>query len=70
STTPPCEIEFRGLTVRLEQGSVSLTDGVLKVLTGTAVVKGAQDQPLTFGPGSTFSLLAQPSGPVFKVLDQ
>ena len=67
TSTPPCEIEFRGLTVRLEQGSVTLTDGALKVLTGTAVVKGAQDQPLTFGPGSTFSLLTQPSGPVFEV---
>ena len=70
SSTPACEIEFRGLTVRLEQGSVSLTDGILRVLTGTAVVKGAQDQPLTFGQGSIFSLLMQPSGPVFKVLDQ
>ena len=70
SSTPACEIEFRGLTVRLEQGSVTLTDGTLRVLTGTAVVKGAQDRPLTFGPGSTFSLLTQPSGPVFQVRDR
>ncbi len=70
SSTPPCEIEFRGLTVRLEQGSITLTDGILRVVTGTAVVTGAQDQPLAFGPGSTFSLLTQPSGPVFKSLNQ
>jgi hypothetical protein len=70
SSTPPCEIEFRGLTVRLEQGSVSLTDGMLKVLTGNAVVKGAQDQPLALSAGSEFSLLNQPSGPIFKVIDQ
>jgi hypothetical protein len=63
-------MEFRGLTVRLEQGSVTVTDGVLKVVTGTAVVTGAQDQPLTFGPGSSFSLLRQPAGPVFKAVDR
>ncbi len=66
SSTPACEIEFRGLMVRMEQGNVTLTDGVLSVKAGTASLQGAQDKPLTFGPGSTFSLLTRSTGPVFK----
>ena len=65
-----CEITFRGLTVRTEQGSVTLTDGVLSVKAGTALLTGAQDQPLTFGPGSTVSLLHHAAGPVFKSVDR
>jgi len=70
SSSPACEIEFRGLTVRIEQGNVVLTDGVLSVKAGTALLQGAQDQPLTLGPGSTISLLAQPVGPVFRGVEQ
>ena len=62
----PFEIEFRGVTVRIEQGTASISDGVLTLSSGSAVVNGARDAPLAVSPGAVIPLLSRSDGPVFR----
>jgi hypothetical protein len=61
----PYEIEFRGVTIRIEAGAVTIADGVLTVGSGTAMVTGARDLALPVSPGTSLNLLARSEGPVF-----
>jgi hypothetical protein len=63
--TSACEIEFRGMVVRIENGSATLNDGSLAVRSGSVVVNGAGRGPLPVAAGATISLLSPPAGPVF-----
>ena len=62
----PYEIEFRGVTVRVEGGEASLSDGVLTLRSGTSVVTGAGGTPLPLKPGAVLDLLSRNEGPVFR----
>lgn len=65
-----CEIQFRGMVIRIENGKAVLSDGVLRVQSGSVVVSGARAQPLPVAAGEALSLLAQPTGPVFGVTEK
>jgi len=60
------EIEFRGVTIHLQGGAASVSDGVLTLTTATAVVSGVSAQPLPLKPGAVLDLLARNEGPVFR----
>jgi hypothetical protein len=66
ASAPAYEIEFRGLTVRIEQGTASLADGVLTVSSGTVLLTGAREEPLPINPGRSISLLSPSVGPILR----
>ena len=59
------EVEFRGVTIRLQGGEAVLSDGVLTLRTASAVLSGARDAPLPLKPGSMLDLIARSEGAVF-----
>ena len=64
--TTACELEFRGMIIRVEKGSAVLSDGVLRAEAGKVTVNGAQDGPLAVPPGTSRDLLTPMEGPVFR----
>lgn len=64
--TTAYELEFRGMVIRVEKGSAILNDGVLSAESGSVVVNGAQDQPLSVAPGTSIDLLKKSFGPIFR----
>ena len=64
-----CEVDCRGLTVRIEKGTAAISDDALSVQEGTVTVTGAQDKPMTVPAGSTIGLTARQEGPVFTTVD-
>ena len=65
----PCELDYRGLTVRIEKGTATISDATLSVQEGTVTVTGMQDKPMTVPPGSSIGLTARQEGPVFTTAD-
>ena len=63
--TTACEIEFRGMVIRVEKGKASLGDDSLAVQSGSAVVQGAGPQPLPVAAGAKIALLSPAAGPIF-----
>jgi hypothetical protein len=64
-----CEVEYRGMVVRIEKGTATISDATVSVQEGTVTVTGAQDKPMTVAAGSTIGLTARQEGPVFSAAD-
>lgn len=64
-----CELEFRGMVIRIEKATAVISDGVLSVREGSVIVSGAQDRPVPVSAGRSILLLSSPEGPVFPVSD-
>lgn len=64
-----CELEFRGMVIRLEKGTAVLSDETLSVQEGTVTVNGAQDKPMPLTAGTSIRLVSAPTGPVFPASD-
>jgi len=69
TATLACELEFRGMVIRVENAAVILSDGTLSVQAGSVTVSGARDAPMPVSAGSSILLLSSPEGPVFPVSD-
>lgn len=65
TATVACEVEFRGLVIRVEKGTAVLSDERLSVQDGTVTVTGAQDKPIVVPAGTSILLITRPEGPVF-----
>jgi hypothetical protein len=61
----PCEVEFRGMVIRIEKGTAVLSNERLSVQDGTVTVTGAQDKPLPVPAGASIILISGSEGPVF-----
>jgi hypothetical protein len=64
-----CEVEFRGMVIRIEKGTAVLSDEALSVQDGTVTVTGAQDKPIIVPAGTSLLLITRPEGPVFPSTD-
>jgi hypothetical protein len=60
------ELEYRGMTIKVESGSIALSGGLLSVASGSATLSGYDSAPLILSAGERLSLLDRESGPVFK----
>jgi hypothetical protein len=69
TATLACEVEFRGLVIRVEKGTAILSDETLSVQDGTVTVTGAQDKPIAVPAGTSILLITRPEGPVFPSSD-
>jgi hypothetical protein len=64
-----CELEYKGMVVRIENGTATISDATVSVQEGTVTVTGAQDKPLIVAAGSSIGLTARREGPVFSAAD-
>jgi hypothetical protein len=64
-----CELEFRGMVIRIEKGTAVLSDETLTVQEGTVIVNGARDKPMPLTAGTSMPLISAPNGPVFPASD-
>ena len=59
------ELEYRGMTVRVESGSIALEGGLLSVASGSASVSGYLKDVVVLPSGARMNLLERAPGPVF-----
>ena len=59
------EIRVRGMTLRVEGGAADITVSEVLVKSGTAMLSGAQDAPVSIPAGTAVSLVERAKGPVF-----